>query len=393
VEPLPSLTAIPADVVAVSDYAPLARERMTEAAWAFVQGGAGDELTLRDNEDAFARLRLMPRVLHDLGGGDTAVTLFGHRYPAPILLAPVAFQQLAHPDGEAATVLAASAMHTGMVVSTQSGIALETLATQAQAPLWFQLYIQPDRDFTARLVERAQSAGVQALVVTVDAPIHGARNREQRAGFALPPGISPVNLAGMRALPAESIHPGGPSLLQSQRVRHAPTWQELRWLRALTRLPLVLKGILHPDDARLALEEGVDAVIVSNHGGRTLDTVPASIDALPAVAEAIAGRIPLLLDGGIHRGTDVFKALALGASAVLVGRAFVHGLAAAGAPGVAHVLHLLRTELEMAMVLAGCRTLADIDCSRLWPAQVPPFIPQATPPVLPARAAPETPPA
>jgi len=366
VEPLPPLTAIPPEVVALSDYEALARERMSEAAWAFVQGGAGDELTLRDNLDAFARLRLMPRVLNEVGGGDTAVTLFGYPHPAPILLAPVAFQQLAHPDGEAATVLAASAMQTGMVVSTQAGIELETLAAKAQAPLWFQLYIQPDRDFTATLVKRAEAAGIQALVVTVDAPIHGPRNREQRAGFALPPGIAPVNLAGMRELPPESIHPGGMSLLQSQLVRSAPTWADMRWLRTLTRRPIVLKGILHPDDARRALDAGMDGVIVSNHGGRTLDGVPASIDALPAIAEAVAGRVPILLDGGIRRGTDVFKALALGASAVLIGRPFIHALALAGAPGVAHVLHLLRTELEMAMVMTGCRTLAGIDRSRIW---------------------------
>jgi len=365
VPPLPPLTRIPADVVAVSDYAALARERMSKAAWAFVEGGAGDELTLKANINAFSRLHLMPRVLNKVAGGDTTVTLFGQPHPAPLLLAPVAFQQLAHPDGEAATVLAASAMHTGMVISTQSGIALETLAAQAQAPLWFQLYIQPDREFTAALVARAQAAGIQALVVTVDAPIHGARNREQRAGFVLPPGITPVNLTGMRALPAESLHPGGTSLLQSQVVQHAPTWDDIHWLRRLTRLPIVLKGILHPDDARRAMGAGADGIIVSNHGGRTLDTLPATIDALPAVTEAIAGRIPVLLDGGIRRGTDIFKALALGASAVLIGRPLMHALASAGAPGIAHVLHILRSELEMAMVLTGCRTLADIDRSRL----------------------------
>jgi len=367
--PLPPLTSIPADVVAVSDYEPLARARMSEQAWAFVQGGAGDELTLRDNIAAFARLRLMPRVLNAVGGGDTTVTLFGHRHPAPLLLAPVAFQQLAHPEGEAASVLAASAMQTAMVVSTQAGIALETLAEQAQAPLWFQLYIQPDREFTASLVKRAEAAGVQALVVTVDAPIHGPRNREQRARFVLPPCITPVNLAGMRELPPESIHPGGPSLLQSARVRRAPTWADVRWLRTLTRLPILLKGILSPDDALRAIDAGADGVIVSNHGGRTLDTVPASIDALPAIANAVTGRIPLLLDGGIRRGTDVFKALALGASAVLIGRPAMHALAAAGAPGVAHVLHIVRTELEMAMVMCGCRTLAEIDRKRIFPAR------------------------
>jgi len=251
------------------------------------------------------------------------------------------------------------------VVSTQAGIALETLARDAITPLWFQLYIQPDRDFTAALVARAQVAGYQALVVTVDAPVHGPRNREQRAGFSLPSHIRAVNLDGTRTLPTESLTPGGPSLLQSQLVHHAPTWADVRWLRSLTTLPLLLKGILAPDDALRAVDEGVDGVIVSNHGGRTLDALPASIDALPAIADAINGHIPLLLDGGIRRGTDVFKALALGARAVLVGRPLIHALAAAGAAGVAHALHLLRTELEMAMVMSGCRTLTEIDRSRL----------------------------
>jgi len=292
---LPPLMQIPADVVAVSDYEPLARERMSAAAWAFVHGGAGDEWTLRENQAAFARWRLMPRVLQDVSNGNAEVVLFGHRYPSPILLAPVAFQQLAHPDGERAAVLAASAMQTGMVVSTQAGFPLETLAKDARAPLWFQLYVQPDRDFTAALVARVEAAGYQALVLTVDAPIHGPRNREQRAGFTLPPGISPVNLNGMHKPPTQSLYPGGVSLLQSELLRHAPTWADVRWLRTLTRLPILIKGILHPDDARQALDAGMDGVIVSNHGGRTLDTLPATLDALPAVAEVIGGRIPVLL--------------------------------------------------------------------------------------------------
>jgi len=364
--PLPPLTAIPADVVALSDYEPLARERMSAAAWAFVEGGAGDEHSLRANLEAFSRWHLIPQVLSDFsGGGDTAHSLFGHQHAVPILIAPVAFQQLAHPEGERATVLAASAMQAGMVVSTQAGCSLETLAQGAAAPLWFQLYIQPDREFTAQLVARAEAAGYQALVLTVDAPIHGPRNREQRAGFRLPAHIRAANLEGMRSLSLESLRPGGPSLLQSQLLRHAPSWADVRWLRGLTRLPLLLKGILSADDALRALDAGADGVIVSNHGGRTLDGVPASMDALPAVVDAVAGRMPLLLDGGIRRGTDVFKALALGASAVLVGRPLIHALAAAGAPGVAHALHLLRTELEMTMALSGCRTLAEIGRGRV----------------------------
>jgi len=364
--PLPPLAQIPADVVAVMDYEPLARARMTASAWAYVQGGAADELTLADNVAAFRRLRLLPRVLGQVADGHTHVTLLGQRHAAPILLAPVAFQQLAHPEGECATALAASAMQTGMVVSTQSGIALETLAQNAQAPLWFQLYVQPDRDFTRALVARAEAAGYQALVLTVDAPVNGVRNREQRAGFTLPPGIAPVHLHGMRTLPAEPVRAGGVSLLQTEMVRRAATWEDVQWLRGITHLPILLKGILAPDDAVRAVDVGMAGVIVSNHGGRTLDSTPATIDALPAIARAVAQRIPLLLDGGIRRGTDVFKALALGASAVLVGRPFVYGLAAAGAPGVVHVLHMLRTELEIAMALAGCRTLADIDATRLF---------------------------
>lgn len=363
----PPLTQIPADIVAATDYEPLARERMTASAWAYLQGGAADELTLRDNLDAFRRIRLLPRVLTDVGDGDTELNLLGRRHVAPILLAPVAYQQLAHPEGEQATALAASAMQAGMVVSTQSSLSLEALAQASQAPLWFQLYIQPDRVFTRELIARVEAAGYQALVVTVDAPINGARNREQRAGFALPPGVAPVNLQNMRPLPNEAVRAGGIPLLQTALVRSAATWADLQWLQSITKLPILLKGILAPDDAVRAADEGMAGVVVSNHGGRTLDSLPASIDALPAVARAVQGRIPLLLDGGIRRGTDIFKALALGASAVLVGRPFVHGLATAGAAGVVHVLHILRTELEMAMVLAGCRTLADIDATRLAP--------------------------
>lgn len=361
----PPLASIPPDVVAVADYEALARERMDEAAWAWLQGGAADELSLLANRRAFDRLQLLPRVLADMAGAHTRLELFGEAYEHPILLAPVAFQRLAHPEGELASVQAASAMQAGMVVSTQASVALETLARSSHSPLWFQLYIQPDREFTATLVRRAEASGCRALVVTVDAPVSGVRNREQRSGFALPAGVTAVNLQGMRALPPQAARAGESPLLASALVASAPTWKDVAWLRSLTRLPILLKGVLAPDDARRALDEGIAGVIVSNHGGRALDTVPASIEALPAIAQAVGGRMPLLLDGGIRRGTDIVKALALGASAVLVGRPFMHGLAAAGALGVVHVLHILRTELEMAMVLCGCRTLDEIDASLL----------------------------
>lgn len=361
-DPLPPLTGIPPQVACLTDYEPLARERMTAAAWAYFAGGAGDEWTLRENMAAFARHPLRSRVLCDLRGGGTETELFGTVLAAPILLAPVAYQRMLNPDGELATALAASALDTAMVVSTQASVRLEDIAAQAQAPLWFQLYIQPDRDFTADLIRRAACAGYRALVVTVDAPVSGLRNREQRAGFAQPPGIGPVNLQGMRPLP-----PGPPHalLFGTPLLEQAPTWADLAWLRGLTRLPILLKGVTDPDDARRAVDAGMDGLIVSNHGGRALDGMPASIDLLPAVVAAVDRAVPVLLDGGIRRGADVLRALALGARAVLIGRPYIFALAAAGAPGVAHVIRILRAELELAMALTGCRDIAGIDRSVL----------------------------
>lgn len=359
----PPLHRIPPAIAAVEDYRPFARERLGEAAWAYFDGAAADETTAADNRAAFGRLRLAGRVLADLAGGDTALTLFGQTLAHPIVLAPVAYQTLAHPDGERASALAAAAMGGAMVVSTQAGLTLEEIAAATPAPLWFQLYIQTDRAFTRRLVGRAEAAGYRALVVTVDAPVSGVRNREQRAGFALPPGIEAVNLRGLQAPPAAAA---GRIAFGTPLLEQAPTWRDLDWLRSITTLPILAKGILCADDATRAIAHGVDGVIVSNHGGRTLDTLPATIDALPAVAAAVGGRVPLLLDGGIRRGTDVLKALALGASAVLIGRPYVYGLAAAGASGVAHVLQILRTELELAMALTGRRRLADVDATAIW---------------------------
>ncbi len=358
--PLEKLARIPAAIAAAADYESYGRERVTAQAWAYMTGGAADELTVRDNEAAFARLALHTRVLRDLSGANTALELLGCALPFPILLAPVAYHRLVHPDGEMATVLGASAMGAGLVVSTQASVLLEDIARAAAAPLWFQLYIQHDREFTVDLARRAEAAGYRALVVTVDAPVTALRNREQRAGFAMPPGIEAVNLRGMRPAPAQSGAAGGPVLLGGPLLAAAPTWDDLAWLRSKTRLPILLKGIMGAADAVRAVDAGMDGVIVSNHGGRILDGQPATIDVLPGIAEAVGGRVPLLLDGGIRRGADAFKALALGAKAVLVGRPYVWGLAAAGATGVSHVLHMLRAELEVTMALTGCRDLSAI---------------------------------
>ncbi|MEX2123657.1 MAG: alpha-hydroxy acid oxidase [Woeseia sp.] len=364
--PVAPLERIPPQIAAVDDYQAFARERMSEQAWAYVSGGAADEVTLRDNVDAFRRLRLRTRVLRNLEGGDTRLSLFGRTFEYPILLAPVAYQKLVHPEGELATALGASAMSAGMVVSTQASVTLEDVARTATTTLWFQLYLQRERADTRELVRRAEAAGYAALVITVDAVVGGVRNREQRAGFRLPPGVEAVNLRSRDEQPEMIARAGESAVFGSPIVAAAPTWKDLEWLRSLTSLPVLLKGVMSPADAAIAADLGVAGIIVSNHGGRILDAQPAAIDALDGIAQAVHGRLPLLLDGGVRRGTDVLKGLALGARAVLVGRPYIYGLAAAGASGVAHVLHMLRTELEIAMVLTGCRTLADIGRDLLW---------------------------
>ncbi|MES2709120.1 MAG: alpha-hydroxy acid oxidase [Verrucomicrobiota bacterium] len=357
--PLPPLTSIPPEMVALTDYEPLARKHLGEQAWAYFAGGAADEVTLRENRSAFDRLRLIPRVLNDLRGGHSKVTLFGREFPFPILVAPIAYHRMAHTDGEMATVLGASAMKAGMVVSTRASVPLEDIARAAETPLWFQLYIQPDRPFTEALVRRAEAAGYGALVLTVDAPLNGIRNRLQRSGFRMPAGVEAVNLRGMGG-PDLRPRQAGESVAFGPLLDGAPTWRDLDWLLSVTRLPVILKGILSPDDATLAMEHGCAGIVVSNHGGRTLDTLPPTIEVLPEIADRIGGCIPILLDGGIRRGTDVFKAIALGADAVMVGRPCLFGLAVAGAVGVAHVLNILRAEFEVAMGLAGCATVDKI---------------------------------
>ncbi|PPE65014.1 alpha-hydroxy acid oxidase [Caldimonas caldifontis] len=350
-----------AAAVSPADYEALAQARLDANAWAYVSGGAGDEHTVRANRAAWDALCLQPRVLCRTAGGHTRRTLLGRTLAHPILLAPVAHQRLAHPDGELATAYAAAALGAGMVLSLQSNTPVEAVAqamhgeTEA-GPLWMQLYPQTDRGFWRELVQRAEAAGCEALVLTVDAPVSGARDRERRAGFRLPPGVSAVHLAGRPSAVASPAAPGRSALFDDL-LQAAPTWDDVDWLCATTRLPVLLKGVMHPADAREALGHGVAGLIVSNHGGRTLDTAAPTAQVLPAVLAAVGGRLPVLVDGGIRRGTDVFKALALGASAVLVGRPQVWALAAGGAQGVAHLLRLLRDELEIAMALCGCATL------------------------------------
>lgn len=356
--------------VNLHDFEALAQARLDAAAWAYFAGGAGDEHTLADNAAAWQRLRLLPRVAQALTGGHTRCTLGGRTLAAPLLLAPVAFQRLAHADGEAASALAAAAQGAGFVLSAQASQPLEAVARLVRddadrGPLWFQLYAQPEPGATLALAQRARDAGFEALVLTVDAPVHGARDRERRASFQLPPGIGAVNLA-----PAAAPPPGLSRF--DLAARHALPFSALADLARHSGLPVWVKGVLHADDARAAVAAGAVGVIVSNHGGRTLDTAVSTAQALPAIAQALATRPGprpgLLVDGGIRRGTDVLKALALGADAVLLGRPQVMALAAGGAHGVAHMLRLLRDELEIAMILCGCRTLAEVQAGLIAPA-------------------------
>lgn len=345
-----------------------ARVRLPEPVWAWLAGGAADEISLRGNRAAWEAITLWPPVLRPLRGAHTRSTLLGRPLACPLLLAPAAYQRLLHPLGEAGSALAAAAQGAGVVLSGMSSVALEevarhVLAEPGRGPLWFQLYPSGDRGFDCALVERARAAGFEAIVLTVDAPVQGPRERERRAGFRIPDGIAAVHHVGR---PAPAAPPGA---LCGGLVEHAPTWDDVAWLRDAAGLPLLLKGVLRADDARRAHALGVAGLIVSNHGGRTLDTVTPTAAALPRIADALGGALPLLVDGGIRRGTDVLKALALGADAVLVGRSAFFAYAAHGPQGLAQALRRLRDELEIALALCGCASLAEVSRTLLDAAQ------------------------
>ncbi|WP_422769572.1 alpha-hydroxy acid oxidase [Plantactinospora sp. WMMC1484] len=348
----PDLSQSPDLLFSLADLQAEAGRRLDPVHRDFFAGGAGDERTLRANETAFDAYRILPRVLRGGGERDLRTELLGETLPMPVLVSPTAFHRLAHPEGEAATARAVGAAGTVLVVSMAATTPIEAVAGTSGGParLWFQLYPQPDLGFTASLIGRAEAAGCRALVVTVDSPVFGRRERDLRNGFLdLPAGLCCENMRDPETGRIREI------------VMDATLdWTRIGWLRETTRLPIVLKGILHPADARLAVAHGVDAVLVSNHGGRQLDGVPASIDALPAVVEAVGSRIPVLLDGGIRRGSDILTALALGAVAVGIGRPVVWGLAARGESGVRQLLDLLRADLARAMTLAGAVRPADL---------------------------------
>lgn len=349
------------DVVNLMDLEALARERLTPMAYEYYAGGAGDEVTLRENRAAFERVALRYRVLADVAGRSARTRVLGEDVSLPVLVAPTAFHRLASEEGELATVRAAGAAGTVMVLSTLATHTVEDVLAAASGPVWFQLYVYKDRAVTEALVRRVEAAGCRALVLTVDSPLLGRRERDVRNRFHLPPELSVKNLlpAGMGALGPDR-HDSGLAAYFQTLLDPGITWRDVGWLRSITRLPVLVKGVVRGDDAARAIDEGAHGVVVSNHGGRQLDGAPPTIEVLPEVVDAVGGRGEVLLDGGVRRGTDVLKALALGARAVLVGRPILWGLAAGGEAGVRRALELLRSELDLAMALAGVRSVGEV---------------------------------
>lgn len=331
----------------VDDYEPVAKEKLPPDVYDYYAGGAGDERTLEENLRAFDRWLLRPRFLRGSGAPDPATEVLGTRIELPVLVAPWAYQGRAHPDGERATVRGAARAGTIAVVSSTAVDDLEGIAAASEGPKWWQLYLFADAGLNTEMLGRVVSAGYDAICWTVDFPVAGLRHRDVRSGFVMPYGVG------------DGDYVYEPNM----------TWDHLTFIREhAPDLPVLVKGILTAEDALLAIEQGADGIAVSNHGGRQLDSCAASLDALPEVVEAVAGRLPLLMDGGVRRGTDVLKAIALGADAVMVGRPAAWGLAAEGEDGVAGVLGILRAEVENAMALTGCRTIAEIGRELVAPA-------------------------
>lgn len=354
-------------LINVVDYARAARAKLSKDVCDYFEGGALDEITLRENTAGWERLKLYYRVLAGVGQRDMTMTVLGQPISMPIVVAPTAFHKLACETGEIAAAKAAKAAGTLFILSSLSNTAMEAVFAEAASPRWFQLYIYKDRAITLDLVKRAEAAGAEAIVLTVDAPGLGTRERDTRNRFRLPDGLAVENLAPLGKGNMPEVVGSGLAAYVRENFKGDLGFDDLDWLCGSTRLAVVVKGVCRGDDARRAAEHGAKAVVVSNHGGRQLDTAPATCEVLPHVVEAVGDRCEVYVDGGIRRGSDVLKAIALGARVVLVGRPILWGLCVAGEQGAVDVLSVLRRELDEAMLLCGCTTLSDIDGSLLKP--------------------------
>jgi 4-hydroxymandelate oxidase len=351
------------DLLTLGDFERIASERVPAPTRAFIDGGAGDERVLQKNQRAFDAVTLMPRILVDVSSRSTSVTLLGEELSTPVMLAPSAMHRMVHPDGEAATVRGAGEAGALTVLSMASSLPVESVMKDASGPVWFQAYVGKDRALTAEVLARAEAAGCSAIVVTVDAPVVGGRTRELRMNFSVDPGWFSDDHTPMYGLTSPTASGRAATELWDSSL----SWVDLSWIRSVSSLPIVLKGVLRVDDAERAAAEGIDAVIVSNHGGRQLDAAPATLTVLPPIADAVGDRMPVLVDGGIRRGTDVMIALAYGAAAVLVGRPILWGLSVDGDRGVEAILRILTDDLEIAMALCGASTVSDIDRTMVSP--------------------------
>lgn len=348
----------PTPPVNVAEYQALAESRLPKPTYEYITDGSADQETLRDNVAAFQRIKLLPPLLRGIAKPDLSTTVLGQRVDLPVMLAPVAGQSTFHPDGVLASARAAATAGTIMGVSSSAGNSAEEVAATTDGPKWFQLYVPYDRDVAKRLVERVERSGYKALVITVD--LGEWKDADRRNRFALPHATLLKHLRDIGFAVNDRMSYADLMAFNEKAWDLTFTWDFFDWLRTLTKIPLLIKGVLRPDDARKAVELGLNGIVVSNHGGRRLDTVPASIDALPAIVEAVGGRTEVFLDSGVRRGTDVLKALALGARAVLIGRPYAWALAADGEAGVRGVIELFRQELELAMIACGCAKVGDI---------------------------------
>ena len=348
------------DLLNVSDYGRVARGKLSKDVLGYYEGGALDEITLRENTAGWERLKLYYKVLAGVGVRELGTTVLGQNISMPIFVAPTAFHRLACDQGEVAAAKAAKGAGTLFILSSLSNTAMEKVFAAAASPKWFQLYMYKDRGITRELVQRAEAAGAEAITLTVDAPGLGTRERDMRNNFQLPAGLSVENLAPSGKGKFPQVSGSGLAAYVRDNFKSDLGFDDLDWLCGCARLPVVVKGVCRGNDARLSADHGAKAIVVSNHGGRQLDTAPATCEVLPHVVEAVGDRCEVYVDGGIRRGSDVLKAIALGARAVLVGRAILWGLAVNGEQGAAQVLEIFRRELDEAMLLSGCTTLADV---------------------------------